>query len=93
MTLPHQRTEAVLQARRFLAWLASNGKEPYCMVPPSGGVPKKIRGEAHHILRHFPMGVDLLDADAFDPVIVRRHYGAPDQKVPEQGRLFTEGKP
>lgn len=88
MTTRAERTRAVLQAKRFLAWVATNCKEPYWMVPPSGSVPKKVRDEASRILRHFPMGVELIEPTAFDVDEIKKHYAPPDEKVPDQGRLF-----
>lgn len=94
MTTPAERTRAVLQAKRFLAWVATNLKDPYWIVPPSASVPRKVRDEANRILRHFPMAVDLLDAPQFDRAVVEEYYGPPpEEKAASQGRLFTEGKP
>lgn len=63
MTLPNERTYAILRAREFLSRLTS----PYL---PAGikKIPKDVRAEARSVLRHFPNWVDLLDpAQALDP--------------------------
>lgn len=49
MTMPHERTRAVLQTREFLKGLA--GKEP--------GIPQAVRQEAERLLRHYPDELDL----------------------------------
>jgi hypothetical protein len=63
MTLPHERTRSVINAREFLARLVS----PY--VP--GGyrkIPKPVREEAVRLLRHYPSVVDLkYAAESFSP--------------------------
>lgn len=55
MTLPDERYRAVLWAKRFLTDLAHNTKD-YPRVP------KKVRGEAYSILRHFPSEWDMIRA-------------------------------
>ena len=54
MTLPHERTRAVIRARDFLARLSS----PYL---PDGikRIPSEVRQEARRLLRHYPSVVDL----------------------------------
>lgn len=52
MTLPDERYRSVMWAKRFLTDLAHNAKD-YPRVP------KKVRGEAHSILRHFPSDWDM----------------------------------
>ena len=69
MTLPAERTRAVLRARDFLLRLAS----PY--VP--GGIkriPSEVRSEAMRILRHYPAGWSLVDPEAFDEDAIAEHY-------------------
>jgi hypothetical protein len=70
MTLPHERTRAVIRARDFLARLSS----PYL---PDGikRVPSEVRDEARRLLRHYPTLVDMAHAaDQFDAEEARRHY-------------------
>ena len=60
MTLPSERTRAVIRARDFLLRLCS---------PYGGGVkrvPAQVRQEARRLLRHYPGWYDLGRADAFD---------------------------
>jgi hypothetical protein len=60
MTLPYERTRAVLSTQDFLVRLAS---------PHNGGIqgiPKPVREEARRLLRHYPHWFDLGRADAFD---------------------------
>ncbi len=51
MTLPNERTRAVVQARRFLQDLLDPRVTPR--------VPKEIRVRAYWILRHFPLECDM----------------------------------
>ena len=51
MTMPHERTRAVLQAREFLQELAA-GEWPYTL-------PLDVRREAQRLLRHFPRANDM----------------------------------
>ena len=46
MTLPSERARAVTNTREFLLRLINSEKTPR--------VPKKIREEAHRLLRHYP---------------------------------------
>jgi hypothetical protein len=60
MTMPCERTRAVIRASQFLARLSS---------PYGGGIkgiPRAVRQEARAILRHYPMWFDLGRRDAFD---------------------------
>jgi len=73
MTLPDERTRAVIAAHEFLTRLGS----PY----NKNGIkkiPKAVREEALNILRHFPRPYDLHAAaqcapDVFDAQTVMRH--------------------
>jgi hypothetical protein len=73
MTLPNERTRAVIAAQEFLTRLVS----PY----NKNGIkkiPKAVRDEALNILRHFPRPFDLHAAaqgapDVFDAQTVMRH--------------------
>lgn len=58
MTLPDQRTRAVIRARRLL-----------CRMIAPGGLrsPRSVREEALDILRHFPGVVELSEAGAASP--------------------------
>ena len=51
MTLPNERTRAVIQARDFLCELLDPKATPR--------VPKEIRVRAYWILRHFPLECDM----------------------------------
>ena len=61
MTLPCERTIAVIRAKEFLCRLAN-------VYLPGGirGIRREVRQEALRILRHYPSAVDLTQADAFD---------------------------
>lgn len=60
MTLPNERTLAVIRAREFLVRLSN-------VYLPGGikGIRREVRQEARGILRHFPNAVDLSDGNAF----------------------------
>lgn len=51
MTLPNERTRAVLQTKSFLYRLMDAKETPR--------VPKSVREEARRLLKHFPSSVDL----------------------------------
>lgn len=61
MTLPYERTRAVMSARDFLRRLSN-------VYQPDGikGVRSEIRREARAILRHFPHWFDIGRADCWD---------------------------
>jgi hypothetical protein len=66
MTLPRERTSAVIRAREFLLRLCS---------PYGGGIkriPREVRQEARRLLRHYPGWFDLGRADAFDAATASR---------------------
>lgn len=46
MTMPDERSRAVLQTKEFLLELQNATKSP--------GVPEHVRKEAHRLLRHYP---------------------------------------
>ena len=46
MTMPTERTRAVMQTKAFLLELQNPTKSP--------GVPESVRKEAHRLLRHYP---------------------------------------
>jgi hypothetical protein len=60
MTLPDERYRAVMWAKRFLMSLAYD-RTNYPRLP------KKVRGEAHSILRHFPNEYDMNKASQTSP--------------------------
>ena len=73
MTLPHERTRAVLSTQDFLLRLTS---------PYNGGikgVPTPVREEARRLLRHYPLWFDLGRADAFDPEAAKRIANADER--------------
>ena len=80
MTMPNERTLAVLRTRTFLRWLVSNCKDPYPICRPASGVPARIRDEAMRLLRHYPMGVDLTNTNAFDQKTIEEYYQAPSSR-------------
>ena len=51
MTVPAERTRAVLQTRKFLQWIQSADLTPEVSV--------QIKHEARALLRHFPSSVDM----------------------------------
>ena len=51
MTLPNERTNAILNTRQFLLNLLDPKKTPK--------VPKKIRKEAYYLLKHYPNTFDF----------------------------------
>lgn len=61
MTLPHERTRAVLAAKKFLLRLSNSRAENGIKA-----IPKSVREEARAILRHYPFWFDLNRKDAFD---------------------------
>lgn len=61
MTLPVERTQAVLRVERFLMDLRNPKKYPR--------VPKAVREEAHRLLRHYPTQYDMMYIDtSFEPL-------------------------
>ena len=73
MTLPYERTRAVLSTQDFLLRLAS---------PHEGGIKgirREVREEARRLLRHYPLWFDLGRADAFDAEAASR-IGIQDER-------------
>jgi hypothetical protein len=69
MTLPNERTWAVIQARDFLLRLSN--------VYVEGGIKgirREVREEARRVLRHFPHPHDLGGKDSFDAAAVNEWY-------------------
>lgn len=69
MTLPCQRTNAVISTREFLNRL---------MLPPCCGgyakIPKTIRTEARWLLKHYPQPYELSDEKCWDSNTIEEHY-------------------
>ena len=65
MTLPAERTRAVLATRDFLQSLAVS----YGGVK---NVPADVRGHARRLLKHYPLWFDLGRQDVFDPDAAQR---------------------
>lgn len=51
MTIPYERTRAVNHTREFLFQLIDPKKTPR--------LPKYVRQQAHHLLRHYPTAFDM----------------------------------
>ncbi len=67
MTLPIERTNAVIHAEEFLLELMDPKKTP--------GVPKAVRLQAGHLLRHYPSKFDMDSiADREDSTDSPLHY-------------------
>lgn len=61
MTLPNERTNAVLRTEKFLMDLRDPKKYPR--------VPKAVREEAQRLLRHYPSKYNMkYIADSFEPL-------------------------
>lgn len=54
MTLPNERTNALINTREFLRELLDPKKTPR--------IPKEVRKKAHWCLKHFPTNCDLQQA-------------------------------
>ncbi len=59
MTIPAERTKAILETRKFLEDLNWTSKTP--------GVPLEIREQAHDLLRHYPLDGEMKIAAAVCP--------------------------
>jgi hypothetical protein len=68
MTVPVQRTLAVLQARELLKELASSSAQ--------SGVPEHVRREAERLLRHFPFPSHMQIAHLGAPLLFGPAEGA-----------------
>ena len=61
MTLPYERTNAVLRTEKFLLKL--------CIPSQSPRVPKEIREEARRLLKHYPSQYNMRHiADSFEEI-------------------------
>lgn len=68
MTMPDERTRAVIQAADFLRRLSSA-----YMSDGIKKIPAVVRAEARALLRHYPAIADMLEpADAFDKDLARQ---------------------
>lgn len=69
MTMPDERTRAVLEARKFLLRLSS-------AYIPDGikGVRSEVRQEARRILRHYPVAFEIVMPQSFDERAVEEWY-------------------
>jgi hypothetical protein len=84
MTLPYERTRAVLSVREFLVRLSS----PYV----DGGykrIRREIRQEALRLLRHYPMTVDLITPAAFCLEEVHRYLDQSDMDTAAKSRTTS----
>lgn len=69
MTMPYERTRAVLNARSFLLRISSAHAQDGIK-----GIRKEVRQEARAILRHYPILYDITDPRAFDERAVDEWY-------------------
>ena len=61
MTLPIERTNAVLNVERFLMDL--------CIPKKTPRVPSEVRRQARSLLKHYPRKFDMMDpAESFEPI-------------------------
>lgn len=75
MTLPSERTNAVLNVERFLMDLLNPKKTPR--------VPSKIRKRAATLLKHYPVMFDMMDpTESFAPV-KEYNYESKNWKISE----------
>lgn len=61
MTIPSERTRAIIQTREFLISLLDTKQTPK--------VPKSIRMQARSLLRHYPSHYDMIEASKKLPYI------------------------
>ena len=67
MTTPEERTRSIISVRQFLTKLLS-AKNGYKRIP------KEVRKEAYRLLKHYPVGIDLIGKDSFDKEVIRHYY-------------------
>ena len=61
MTLPCERTNAVMNVERFLMDLSNPRKTPR--------IPSEVRKQARSLLKHYPRKFDMMDpAESFEPI-------------------------
>jgi len=88
MTIPSQRTNAVLNARDFLTRLTS----PY-VENGIKGVKREVREEARRVLRHFPSLIDIAQASDRCPDVFESPSGWPVEqaRIEEKPKWLDEG--
>lgn len=73
MTMPYERTRAVINAQDFLLKI---------LLPPGAGgfagIPKAVRQEARWVLKHYPMPCEIPLPQSWDAQEVARYYAAQD---------------
>ena len=78
MTLPIERTNAVLNVERFLMDL--------CNPKKTKRVPSEVRDRARSLLKHYPRKFDMMDpVESFEP-ITEWSYEDKDTEVTVNGR-------
>lgn len=82
MTMPDERTRAILYAREFLLKLSS----PY-FKDGFKKIPAVIRQEARMILRHFPNWIDLMYVEQMIDTETARQYGERQERQVENERV------
>lgn len=75
MTTPEERTMAVFKVQAFLCNL---------MRGNYSRVSKEVRDEARRLLKHYPMGCDLLSRDAWDQPTVQKWATEMDSRWRDQ---------
>lgn len=75
MTMPNERTRAVIWAIDFLRRLGN----PY-LDDGIKRVPSSVRKEARAVLRHFPFPHDLKYPDQFDSKTIEEYYRELEKK-------------
>jgi len=77
MTLPYERTRAVINAQDFLLKI---------LLPPSAGgfagIPKAVRQEARWVLKHYPMPCEIARPESFDAAEVDKYYATREAQNP-----------
>lgn len=68
MTLPDERTRAVIAAGEMLRRLMSPYGDGYKRIPV------EVRAEARRLLKHFPRAADLPMPGSFCLTTIRKHY-------------------
>ena len=83
MTMPNERTRAVMQAREFLQELAWSAAD--------AGIPEPVRREAMRLLRHYPDGSEMGLAHMALPGWFGEVPGSRDDARPTGSRAFASG--
>ena len=91
MTLPYERSRAVIETRSFLSALLNKD-----------GVPESVRREARNLLRHYPTGYEVFRAGwqelaeprlVLEPVFDVSINGSPSPHWPTSATHHDEKKP